>query len=120
MRCYICGRSVFKKRTIKTLFTTILTFRCYACKLKYPTFQIEQVIPKHLGLFYLTSLFKEDNKFNLLAFNTEISKWFLRTLEKKQPEDLILWLDKIDLKIIELLDFIAKDIYILSKTILTI
>lgn len=120
MRCYICGKKIKVKRNIQTLFKFKLEFRCFSCKRKYFVDINEQIFPKENGLFYIYSLFLEDNEFNWLAFNNEINKWFKEVLEKKTEEDLIIWIDKIDHNLIQKLEHIGQNIYILTKTIFDI
>ncbi len=120
MRCYICGKTILIKRTIKTLFSFKPVFRCESCKRRYQVFPFKQVIPKENGLFYLYSLFMEDNSLNWQAFNDEVSDWFNEVLKISKKDDYIFWLDKIDFKLLEILDDVGKNIYILTKSSLDI
>lgn len=120
MRCYICGKIILGKRTIKTLFNFKPIFRCNSCAKKYDLYPFMQVIPKENGQFYLYSLFIKENDYNWLAFNDEVAKWFLMIFKKTTKDDYIFWFDKIDLKTLEILDGVAKNIYILTKNALVI
>lgn len=118
MRCYICGKAIIFKRTLKTLFKFKPTFRCDSCKRRYQIFPFMQVIPKMGGMFYLYSLFTDDNDLNWLAFNDEVAKWFNTIIKKAKIGDYVFWLDKIDISTLEALDNLGNDIYILTKGIL--
>lgn len=120
MRCYICGKPTVIKRTIKTLFKTEPVYKCPSCRRKYPIFINEQIIPKENGIFHIYSFFIEENDVNWLSLNKEVSYWFYKILQKKKKNDLILWLDEIDLDIIELLDLMNDNVYVLIKTVLDI
>lgn len=120
MHCYICGKAIIIKRTIKTLFNIKPFFRCKNCKRRYPIYPFKQVIPKENGEFFLYSLFTEPNDFDWLAFNDEVDEWFNKIKKKCKINDFIFWLDKIDLKTLEILDNVGNDIYILTKDILII
>jgi len=84
---------------------------------KYPTYITVQVIPKDNGLIYITSLFKEENNFNLLAYNNEIKKWFLETINSMNEADIIIWIDEVSDELIPHLDLLDNDIYLLTKTL---
>lgn len=120
MRCYICGKTILIKRTIKTLFSFKPIFKCKSCKQKHELFPFRQVIPKEKGQFYLDSLFMDDNDYNWIAFNDEVSEWFKKTLKKCNKGDFIFWFDKIDLNTLEILDNVGENIYILTKKALII
>lgn len=120
MHCYICGKVIIIKRTIKTLFVNEPSFRCNACKRRYKTLFSLQVIPKENGSFYIYSLFLEENDLNWLAFNEEVSSWFNEIKNKITINDYILWLNKIEINILENLDCLYHDVYILNKAIIEI
>ncbi|MDD2260003.1 MAG: hypothetical protein PHF62_02225 [Acholeplasmataceae bacterium] len=117
MKCYLCGKTFFERRYIQTLFKVKVVFRCKSCEKKYPAYVTEQAIPKNSGLIYITSLFKEENNFNLLAYNQEIKKWFLKTINSMNKDDTIIWVDEVSDVLIPYLDLIDNDIYLLSKTL---
>lgn len=120
MRCYICGKAISIKRTIKTLFKLTPIFRCSSCQKKYKLYLFRQDVPKESGMFYLYSLFKEDNDLNWLAFNDEVSQWFMKTLNKVNKGDYVFWLDKIDIDTLKTLDNVGNDVYILTKAMFII
>lgn len=120
MRCYICGKIIIINRTIKTLFKNEPVFRCSSCKRRYEPLTTLQVIPKEKGSFYIYSLFLEDNDLNWLAFNEETANWFKEIISKAKNNDCAFWLNKIDVKILETLDGLYDDIYILNKVIMEI
>lgn len=120
MRCYICGKIIIVKRTIKTLFKTEPIFRCSSCKRRYETLTSLQVIPKDKGCFYIYSLFLEDNDLNWLAFNEEVADWFKDIISKMNKNDCLLWLDKVNVNILENLDCLYSDVYILNKAIMEV
>ncbi len=66
------------------------------------------------------SLFADKNNLPLTAYNKEIKDWFLMVLKEKQKEDLILYLDKLDQSLLNNLDLVKGNIYILTKTQLLI
>ncbi len=120
MRCYICGKPTVVKRTIKTLFITEPIFKCHSCNRKYPVTLNKQVIPKENGNFHIYSFFIEEIDISWLSLSIEASYWFKEILKVKKYDDLVLWLDEIDLDLIKSLDTINNDIYVLIKTTLDI
>lgn len=120
MRCYICGKPTVVKRTIKTLFKTEPIFKCYSCSNKYPIIRTEQIIPKENGNFYIYSLFIEENDLSWISLTKEANKWFEEILSEISLNDLIIWQDEINLDIIELLDNINNNVYVLIKTFIEI
>lgn len=117
MKCYCCGKVFFERRTFKTLFKENLLFRCKSCEVRYPAYETLQVIPKSEGLIYLSSLFKEENNFDIMAYNQETSKWFMNTLNNMNKNDIILWIDELSEEMILHLDLLEFDIYLLTKSI---
>lgn len=117
MKCYMCGKIFSEKRTFRTLFKENAKFRCPSCEKKYRVMMIHQVMPKTNGLFHIYSLFKEDEAYELLAFQHEINHWFFKVLKEKKQTDHIIWMDKIDNLLLEYLDEVDGSIYILTTSL---
>ena len=117
MRCHICGKTYFIKRTIKTLFITKRSYRCLSCRKKYQINLTYQVIPKERGSFYIFCLFDEMPSFDLTAFNSEIAYIIKKLLNIKQRKDPLFWIDILDRKTLTYLDNLDDDIYILTNHI---
>ncbi|MFA5719579.1 MAG: hypothetical protein WC939_00810 [Acholeplasmataceae bacterium] len=117
MRCLICGKTYFIKRTIKTLFTTKRSDRCLSCMKKYQINLTYQVIPKERGSFYIFCLFDEVPSFDLIAFNSEIAYIIKQLLNLKKRKDPLIWVDRLNSEILFSLDNLDDDIYILTNHI---
>lgn len=116
MICLICGKTSYEKRTFNTLFKEKTSFRCRSCYKKYQVDLIYQTVPKRLGLIHIYSLFLEDNKFNLTAFNDEINYLFSIILQKKNKLDSFIWLDELSFELLNYFDELENDIYIITNT----
>lgn len=117
MICLICGKIFFIHRTLKTLFTQEVKFICPSCEKKHPPFIQTQVIPKLGGLFTITSFFMEETEILVEIFYKEVISWLLNSIEVNNKDNYLLWLDKLDLNLLQILEPVEGNIHILTKTI---
>lgn len=117
MRCYICGKTYYIKRNIKTLFKDQHSYRCLRCDKKYKLSLNYQVIPKQNGSFHIISLFHETNHFDLTAFNDEISALIEKIIHVMQRKDTFLWIDELNETLLAYLDDFGCDLYIVTNYI---
>ncbi len=116
MICLICGKKYYEKRTLNTLFKEKISYRCHSCNKKYQININYQVIPKTLGLIHIYSLFLEDHKLNLTAFNDEINNLLGIILKSKRLNDSLVWLEELKIEILNKLDEFENDIYVITNT----
>lgn len=117
MYCLVCGKIFNIKRTLRTLFKEDLSFICISCKKKYKPSLVTQIIPKLNGVFKITSFFYEDNNIKIEIFYKDIINWFKDCNKDLTKDNYLLWLDKIDLKLIDLLEGANGNFHILTNKI---
>lgn len=93
MKCLICRREFYPKRTLRTLFVEEPVFKCYGCDRKYDIHPRVSVLPIQNYQLYLISL-NLDEKVSDLAFLHEMNVILEDLLRKTKKTDTILWIDE--------------------------
>lgn len=115
MKCLICKRVFFEKRTIRTLFSETIETKCYSCREKYFVRPFEVVYPISNYQIYMTIVFIKENLLNEDAFMKEIAAIVNKFIVKMSSKDMILFVDELSEELYDALDsFNSCDIFLIS------
>lgn len=95
MKCLICKKIYFERRTLLTLFHEPVTVRCHSCQEKYHIIPHETVYPITNYLLYMTTLFLEKNDLSEDAFMLEMRAILIDYIEKSLKNAMILFVDEL-------------------------
>ncbi|MDY0210168.1 MAG: hypothetical protein RBQ91_02005 [Acholeplasma sp.] len=111
MKCLICYKVFYKRRTLLTLFNQPHALKCESCDRKYPFHPNYSVLPIEDYQCYLIDL-SIDKKINDEAYMLEISAIVNELLVNMRPNDTLLYLSEMSESFYSLLEKINYgDIY---------
>lgn len=115
MKCLICKKLFFEKRTIKSLFSEEIETKCFSCREKHFIIPYEVVYPISNHLLFLTIIFISKNQLNEDAFMKEIGSALMKYMIKKHRSDIILFVEEMTEDLYNALDaFNSCDIFLIS------